>query len=122
MEKICGKCKQEKSKDDFYEQNDRTNGASFCKECFNKYCIDRWRNRKIKAVEYKGGECKDCGFSYPLYPADIFDFHHLNPAEKDYNWTKLRLRSWDSIKLELDKCVMLCANCHRIRHYNLNLL
>lgn len=116
--KICSKCNQPKEDSDFYKQSDRKNGASFCKSCFNKYCIKRWQDRKIKAIEYMGGECVDCKISYLKYPPDIFHFHHLNPGEKDADWGKLRLKSWDKIKLELDKCVMLCSNCHIIRHYN----
>lgn len=47
----------------------------------------------------------------------IFDFHHLNPSEKDVDWSKLRLKSDESIKNELNKCVLLCSNCHRKRHH-----
>ncbi len=114
--KICQTCSVEKSVEEFYTQPDRKNGASKCKECFNSYCIERWRNIKIKAIEYKGGVCVDCNIPFPTYPAPVFEFHHLNPELKDVSWGKLRLRSWDKITLELDKCVMLCANCHRIRH------
>lgn len=75
--------------------------------------VARWIRIKIKAVEYKGGSCRHCGGRFP-YPA--MHFHHRNPAEKDVNWTKLRLRSWDKIVAELDKCELLCANCHAVVH------
>jgi hypothetical protein len=63
-----------------------------------------------------GSKCVDCNLSYPNEPYVIFDFHHKKPKEKDYDWTKMRLRSWDKIKKELKKCILLCANCHRKRH------
>jgi hypothetical protein len=114
--KICNTCHVEKSIDEFYSKPDRKNGASNCKDCFNAYCIERWKKIKINAIKYKGGECVDCKVPYPQYPAAVFEFHHLDPDEKDVNFTKLRLRSWEKITKELDKCVLLCANCHRIRH------
>lgn len=118
MKKICTGCNAEKEISEFYKRADRKNGYSSCKSCFSKYCIERWQERKIKAIEYKGGECVDCHLSHPQYPAAIFEFHHLDPNQKDTDWTKLRLTSWEKIKTELDKCVLLCANCHRIRHHN----
>lgn len=114
--KICVTCNQEKLINEFYQQKGRKNGTSQCRLCFNKYCNSRWVSRKIQSIEYKGNSCVDCGISYPTYPYVIFDFHHLNPEEKDVDWGKLRLRSWDKITHELDKCVLLCSNCHRIRH------
>lgn len=116
--KICSCCQEEKELSEFYFQKDRKNGASKCKVCHNKYCIERWVNRKKESIKYKGSECIDCGKSYPSEPYVIFDFHHLNPNEKDVDWGKLRLRSWNKIKNELDKCVLLCSNCHRKRHHN----
>ena len=77
------------------------------------YQIKRWINRKIKAIEYKGGKCSSCGYS-KYYGA--LEFHHINPDEKDYDWNKLRLKSWDKIINELDKCVLLCSNCHKETH------
>ena len=84
------------------------------KAAFNAYCINRWRQRKVKAIEYKGSKCHICG--YNACP-DVLEFHHLNPEEKDVDWQKLRLRSWTAITSELDKCVLLCANCHREEHF-----
>lgn len=78
-----------------------------------RYQTNRWIKRKQKAIEYKGGSCINCGYS-KYYGA--LEFHHLNSQEKDLDWIKLRLTSWDKITAELDKCVLLCANCHREAH------
>lgn len=112
--RICSKCKQNKNELEFYQNSKRK--ATYCKKCFNLYTVNRWIKRKIEAIQYKGCKCIDCGISYPNYPYQVFDFHHINPTEKDYEWDKLRLKSDKTIKEELDKCVLLCANCHRIRH------
>ena len=118
--KICTSCKEEKLITEYYQKKDRKNGSSKCKLCFNRYCSDRWIQKKIKAIEYKGRECVDCSISYPKTPYVVFDFHHLNPSEKDFDWHKLRLKSDSSIKKELDKCILLCSNCHRIKHHEEN--
>lgn len=71
------------------------------------------RRLKIKAmaIEYKGGACSRCG--YDRCP-DALEFHHLDPAEKDFGvGTSGHCRSWERVKAELDKCIMVCSNCHR---------
>ena len=93
----------------------------YCKSCFNEKCIKRWIERKIDALEYKGNECEDCNLLATRENYVVFDFHHLDPSTKEVSWQKLRLRSWTSIQEELDKCVLLCSNCHRLRHYKLAL-
>lgn len=114
--KICTKCKEEKELTEFYIQKGRKNRSSHCKNCFNKFCIKRWINRKIEAVKYKGNKCIDCKVEGNDYNYVIFDFHHINAVEKDFQWNKGRLKSWDKITNELDKCILLCSNCHRLRH------
>ena len=69
---------------------------------------------KNKAVDYKGGKCSKCG--YDKCKAAL-DFHHINPEEKDFTIAKYYNLSWDKIKIELDKCILVCANCHREIHY-----
>lgn len=67
------------------------------------------------AVDYKGGKCQDCG---GVFPNCCYDFHHLDPAQKDYHIAQLlNARGFEASKEELDKCVLLCSNCHRIRHH-----
>lgn len=82
------------------------------------YQIKRWIKIKEKAIAYKGGCCANCGYN-KYYGA--LEFHHVDPQQKDVDWGKLRLRSWDKITFELDQCVMLCANCHREEHQELRL-
>jgi len=120
--KICSGCGIEKPKDDFYTRpNRKTQTHSMCKKCFNNYCSDRWIQKKIDSIKYKGSECVDCGLKYPDEPYVIFDFHHTNPKNKDVDWGKLRLKAPNKIYEEIDKCDLLCSNCHRKRHYFKNL-
>ena len=109
----CTSCQVEMlaTKDNFYTKGKRLQAQ--CKSCFNKYCVQRWRKRKQDTVERMGGACHDCGGEF--HPA-VFDFHHLVPSEKEFSWTKMRLVSEAKLNQELAKCVMLCANCHRLRH------
>lgn len=85
----------------------------FCSDkCKNKYFVDKRRlELRFKAYKYKGGKCQKCG--YQGLPA-CFDFHHTNPKEKQFSISHHpHTRSWDRVKKELDKCDLLCANCHR---------
>jgi len=71
------------------------------------------RNIKLKAIEYKGGECSYCGYNKSV---SALHFHHLNPSEKDFSLSGMKTRVFDKIKIELDKCVLLCSNCHMEEH------
>lgn len=79
------------------------------------YVVD-WRKRtKIKLVEYKGGSCSRCGYNKSI---GALEFHHLDPNEKDFT---IAGKSWsfDRLKKEVDKCILLCANCHVELHEEL---
>ena len=94
-------------------------GAKFCgPKCQNKNSVQK-RREKLKwlSIQYKGNKCQDCLVSFPQY--NVYEFHHLDPTTKDFSiGGDGHTRSWDEIKSELDKCVMLCSNCHRIRHFS----
>lgn len=121
-EKICKKCLLTKDISLFYIQKQKSTDGNitwpyfdcYCKNCRSKTSSDRRKNIKLQAIIYKGGKCQDCKYDNLMY-VDVFDFHHLEPNEKDFTIAKSR-KSFESIKNELDKCVLLCANCHRIRH------
>jgi predicted HNH restriction endonuclease len=59
-----------------------------------------------------------CGYSKC---ESALEFHHLNPNEKDFNISSIRQLSnfTEKIKNELDKCILVCSNCHREIHSNI---
>lgn len=85
-----------------------------CKKCRTANVHKRRLKFKSLCVEYKGGCCELCG--YDKYQGAL-EFHHLDPKEKDFQLSKTL--SWDKAKTEMDKCIMLCANCHREVHAGL---
>lgn len=75
-----------------------------------------WRKRvKLKLVEYKGGKCEICGYNKCIR---ALGFHHRNPAEKDFSISGKSL-SFDRLKIEVDKCILVCSNCHTEIHDNM---
>ena len=77
------------------------------------------RRKKVRsmAVAYKGGQCARCGYDRCV---EALEFHHTDPTKKDFGVSsKGYTRSWKRVQEELDKCVMLCANCHREVHVEL---
>lgn len=68
---------------------------------------------KLAAIAYLGGQCLDCGFS-DLSRPEVFDFDHL--SDKVDNIADLiNKKGWDALVAELDKCELVCSNCHRTR-------
>jgi predicted nucleic acid-binding Zn ribbon protein len=69
-----------------------------------------WRiDNKKKSIEYKGGKCVVCGYNKC---SRSLDFHHLDPNEKDYNISRNKNKKFENMIPELDKCVLVCKNCH----------
>lgn len=113
--KTCPHCKIEKHLTDFNTRKGENLPSSWCKRCCSDRTLEKQRASKQKAVDYKGGECQICGFKEY---AGALEFHHLNPKEKDFQFS--HFPTWNDItKAELDKCVLLCANCHRMTHAGL---
>ena len=71
---------------------------------------------KERAVKYKGGCCEKCGYDKCLWS---LHFHHKNSNEKDFTINGKSWK-WEIIKNELDKCILLCANCHGEIHEELH--
>lgn len=110
--KICGEKDPNlfyfRKRDTFVLRKDK------CRNCLNKESADRFRNHKKEAVAYKGGKCVRCGYNKCLAS---LDFHHVNPNEKDLNWRKMGNWCLEKVKSELDKCELVCRNCHGEIHY-----
>ncbi len=84
--------------------------ASYMREAVKKRRI---KLRKM-ARDYKGGRCEICGYN----KCDrALSFHHIDPKTKEFGLSDKGLtRSWEKTRKEIDKCILLCANCHMEFH------
>ena len=112
FEKLCPKCGIIKSLSFFSIRKDKR-PAAYCKECTTIVSREHRLNMKKKMIEYLGGKCNKCNYSKCN---DALEFHHKNPSNKGFNISNYGNKSFKNLKDELDKCILLCANCHRELH------
>ena len=76
---------------------------------------ERALSRKLELIRLKGGKCEKCGYDKNI---SALEFHHLDPNAKKFNLDSRKLSNTtrDKILEELDKCILVCANCHRELH------
>ncbi len=88
-----------------------------CKKC-TVDAVQKRRNKvKLMSIEYKGGKCEKCGYNKYV---GALEFHHIS-GNKDFGISaKGYTRSWKIVKEELEKCILVCSNCHREIHGNIN--
>jgi transcription elongation factor Elf1 len=130
MKKICLKCEKEKELDQFPNKSSSKDGKhSYCKECKTKYYDSKyWKLKKEKGLhsiyrkdireevnEYKKTlgclKCKESRYY-------VLCFHHLDPNKKEGDVAMMLSRyGKNKIKKEIDKCIVLCHNCHHEFHY-----
>ncbi len=89
-----------------------------CKKCEYLYSRRYLENLKVRAMKYGGGECQKCGYD-KCWRA--LHFHHVDPGKKEFSIFESRpgfkkVRNWELLKKEIDKCVLLCSNCHTELH------
>jgi len=111
--RICPECLNK-----FKGQNKYCSAECIPKKSKEEYKSDHRNNvsnlrkrMKEKAISLMGGECQICKYNKC---SRALHFHHINPEEKDFNISLAS--SWEKAKSELDKCVLLCANCHAEVH------
>ena len=109
---VCTTCGGEFTKDNYSGHNKQ------CNQCIAKHVREYYRSIKLECVNYLGGKCEKCNYSTSQC---AMDFHHRDPGEKDFKISKHLKKFGDSHKKELDKCMLLCSNCHRETHEQLNL-
>lgn len=136
--KVCTVCKLEKTNNDFYFRDKATNKLhSQCKLCYSEKRRKLWkiyyykhgskyrenanlRNKKLKdklrhqMMQYLSDKsCVICGVSDPR----ILEFDHINPKMKSFSISRAitNVLSWETILNEIEKCQVLCANCHKIK-------
>lgn len=95
----------------------RKDGRYRCKKCAVEAVQRRRKKTKELLVEYKGGKCEICGYDKCI---SALEFHHIASGEKEFGiGQKGYTRSFEKNKEEVDKCILVCANCHREIHEGL---
>ena len=73
------------------------------------------RRLKIRCVEYLGGKCEICGYNKCM---SALHFHHKDSSQKEFGISGRSIK-FERLKPELDKCILVCANCHSEIHEGL---
>lgn len=122
--KYCKKCNQYISIDGFYKNKQNNMPLTHCIKCTARHTHEISKQVKQLCVDYKGGKCQMCQQSFQ--ENRVYDFHHTDITKKDFaisSYTKSYTpKLTQKLKSELDKCQLLCANCHRIIHSNIESL
>ena len=113
--KKCPSCLETKDISEFVQRKGKF-VYSWCRNCSSQKNIERQQINKQKAVAYKGGKCCICGYSKSLRS---LNFHHTDPIQKEFSIAKHKCLNWADTQQELDKCVLVCANCHGEIHDNI---
>jgi len=114
--KQCPKCSEIKELKEF---NKRPNGSisSYCTKCCNDNRYSLIKQHKITLITELGGKCSICGYD-KNYSA--LEFHHTEPEHKDFHVSNAKTTNINKIRKEAEKCILICANCHREIHYPQN--
>jgi transposase len=127
--KICASCKEEKDETEFNKRRSSPDGLQYsCKQCTrsqygkhygtNKTTIRDNNLKRRQTVreqldEYKKTLCcEKCGEAEPV----CLDFHHVDGKDFEISSGVPKGYSWENILAEIQKCSVLCANCHRKVH------
>lgn len=113
--KRCPSCKKilELIPLNYYIRHDRGGFHYYCKKCQDTKTHSLQKELKRKAVEYKGGKCICCGYDKYI---GALEFHHLDPEQKDFQISRGFTYNFEKMKPELDKCSLVCSNCHKEIH------
>jgi hypothetical protein len=100
--RYCGK--------NYKQHPTRNKSSTVCNSCR----VNRRRFEvKKRAVEYKGGKCQRCDYSKSMR---ALEFHHRDPSQKDFRISGNHAYRWEKLQIELDKCELVCSNCHAEIH------
>ena len=115
--KVCTKCGRELPLDQF-NWRDKSKGTrrADCKECHSGFMKNKYQEKKQLVQDLKAQDkCAKCGESRGY----MLDYHHIDPSQKEATVARMTSNNYtlDRVMSEIQKCVCLCANCHREFHY-----
>jgi 5-methylcytosine-specific restriction endonuclease McrA len=114
--KKCSKCKRQLEINQFRLKLGKI-PSSYCKKCeaekSGELFVKNSVTNKLEWIKKFGGVCTLCKNKFPYF---VYEFHHKNPEDKEFEWRNIKNASKEIQEKELNKCVLLCSNCHKIVH------
>lgn len=117
--KTCNVCNIEQPISEFQKNGTQPSGKQkhkpFCKTCSSKQEFYQYYTRLTQAITElnRQWECELCGYDENL---GAIAFHHIEPSTKSFEISKRRHATVETFKGELEKCAILCQNCHAEVH------
>lgn len=109
----CNCCGQIKPKEEYYFSKGQL-AQKVCKICVRAKQNAKYHSKQDWINQYKQEHhCVKCGCEKSY----LLDFHHLDPSQKDYTISDNSNIKIETLMQEIEKCIILCANCHREFHY-----
>lgn len=108
-------CKIQKDLTEFYKDASKSGRRYICKTCDKSRIKKIQLDYKLQCLDYKGGRfCTICQYSRNIA---ALEFHHLDRSQKEFGiGMGVKKFSWEETMIELDKCIVVCSNCHREIH------
>jgi len=118
MNHFCTKCNKELPESLFYkfkrtDRNFKEVRYHECKLCFRIRINERHAIIKETLILQKGGCCSRCGYNTSLR---VLCFHHVDPTQKEFTISNKPSANIKTLKIEAEKCIVLCHNCHAEKH------
>lgn len=117
--KTCNSCKIEyPATESFFNLNDKHTKKllHICRKCSGLKSSKQRISDRIIAINKKGGKCERCGYSEYF---GALEFHHIDPKIKEGTLSHLKYSTSSKALEELEKCTLLCCNCHKLTHHEL---
>lgn len=109
LHKECTICNLSKLRSEFSDTESR------CKPCLNNIIRQKRIEFKQSCLDYLTPYCVECKYDKCIA---ALQFHHIDKSIKDFDISRFRLTDFEKVKKELDKCIVLCSNCHAENHFN----
>lgn len=127
-QKLCSGCHVVKPVEEFnFKYRARGVRHSYCRECGKRLTRSHYKRNKRSYLkrnarayqrhrelirQSKSRPCADCGIQYPYY---VMDFDHRDGEEKLFELNSVARKTIPWILREIEKCDVVCSNCHRER-------
>jgi|FAXJ01.1.fsa_nt_gi hypothetical protein len=107
-ERRCIECEEFHPLSEFSFRNSGHH-RSYCHTCENQRSVKYGRIMKQRIIDYLGGKCSICNYNKS---SRALHAHHRDPSQKLFTLSERKCLNWEDTKRELDKCILVCANCH----------